>query len=58
MIEEDKVHQFFAKLDDKMYSTMRNQILAHNPFLSLDKFFKIVQEEEKHKRVIMQGDRD
>ena len=41
MYEQDKVHQFLMGLRDDSYSTIRSQILALDPLLSLDRIFNI-----------------
>ena len=42
LIEDDKAHQFFIRLDDDLYSTVRSQILAMDQLPSLDRMFNMV----------------
>jgi len=52
MMEDDKTHQFLMGLDDDLYLNIRGQILALDPVPPLDKIFKMVQQEENHKRMM------
>jgi len=56
MNEEEKVHQFLIGLDDENYSTVRSQILAHDPLPSIDKIFNMVQQAKNHRKVMMNRD--
>jgi len=51
-MEDDKSHQFLMGLDDDLYSNIRGQILALDPVPPLDKIFKMVRQEENHKRMM------
>jgi len=39
MIEGEQTHQFLTRLSDEMYANVRSQILAVDPFPSLDRIF-------------------
>ena len=54
MVEQDWVHQFLMGLDNDAYLNVRSQILAVDPLLSLDKIFSMVQQEENHKKGIIE----
>jgi len=56
MFDEEKAHQFLMGLDDKTFSSARSQVLARDPLPSLDTIFNIIQQEENHKRIIMERD--
>jgi len=56
MIEDDKIHQSLMGLDDEVYSTIRSQILALDPLPSLDKIFNMIQQEENHKKMMLNHD--
>jgi len=56
MIEEEKAHQFLMKLNDDLYSNIREQILALDPLPSLDKMFNMVHQEEHHKNLMLRWD--
>ena len=52
MYEAEKVHKFLMGLNDELYSTTKSQILALDPFSSLDRIFNITQQEEQRKKVM------
>jgi len=52
MIEEEKAHQFLMGLNDELYSQIRGQILALEPFPSLDKIINMILQEENHRKII------
>ena len=56
MMEDDEVHQFLMGLSDEAYSTVQSQILALDPLPSLDKIFNMIQQEENHKKMMMNQD--
>ena len=56
MFDEEKTHQFLVGLNDETFSSVRSQILARDPLLSLDTIFNIIQQEENHKRIMMERD--
>jgi len=56
MYEEDKAHQFLMGLNDDLYSTLRNQILALDLLPTLDRIFNMTQQEESDKKVIIARD--
>ena len=53
MVEEERTHQFLMGLNDDSYLGARSQILARDPLPSLDTIFNIIQQEENHKRIMM-----
>jgi len=53
MVDEGKAHQFLMGLKDESFSTMHNQILPRDLLPQLDDIFNIIQQEENHKRVMM-----
>jgi len=56
MMEDNKIHQFLMGPDDEVYSTIQSQILALDPLPSLDKIFNMIQQEENHKKMMMNRD--
>lgn len=60
--QDSKVHgerqgpSIFMGLDDDSYATMRSQILALDPLLSIGRIYNMVHHEENHKCVM--ADRD
>lgn len=44
--EEEKVHQFLIGHDETLYETVRSNILAQDPLLSLNKVYSILVQEE------------
>jgi len=56
MAQEEKTHQFLMRLNDDVFSTIRSQILALDPLLTLDVIFNMVTQEENHRRVMMGRD--
>ena len=57
MYKQEKAHQFLMGLNDDAYSSIRSQILTHDPLPSLDRIFNMVMQEENHKSV-MRGRED
>ena len=56
MYKEEKAHQFLMGLNDDLYSTIRNQILALDLLPPLDRIFNMTQQEESHKKVMIARD--
>jgi len=53
MYEEDRAHQFLMGLNDDSCSTLRSQILALGPLLSLDKIFNMTQKDKSYKKMMI-----
>ena len=43
-------------LKKESFANVHSQILAHDPLPPLDTIFNIIQQEENHKRIMMEGD--
>ena len=56
IIDEEKTYQFLISLNDESFSSLRSQVLAREPLSSLDPIFNIIQQEENHKRIMMERD--
>ena len=56
MLDEGKTHQFLMGLNDESFGYVRSQILAREPLPPLDEIFNIIQQEENHKRLMMERD--
>jgi len=56
MTGEEKTHQFLKGFSDESFTSVRNQVLACDPWPSLDTIFNIIQQEENHKCIMMERD--
>jgi len=45
--EKRRVHTFLMGLDDTIYDSIHSDILAHNPFLNLNKVYSILIQEKQ-----------
>ena len=56
MIEDEKAHQFLMGLNDEVYLSIRSQLLALEPLLSLDKIFNMISQEKAYKNIMIARD--
>ena len=56
MYKEDNAQHVLMGLNDDLYSTLRNQILALDLLPTLDRIFNMTQQEESDKKVIIARD--
>jgi len=50
MMEEDKIHKFLMGLEDKLFSTMRSQMLGLDTLPSLAKIFNMFSRRKTTRR--------